>query len=66
MVKKLIFALAVLALAVAGVHPLQAGPFYIPKYCTEMSPCTYQGQCGYDSYTGTYLGVCHNGSCYCY
>jgi hypothetical protein len=66
MVKKLVFASVVLALAL-GIDPVQAIPPDLepmPSYCYQGRECTNRGQCGYNS--GMYLGICHYGHCFCY
>lgn len=35
-----------------------------PDLCTEGAPCSNRIQCGWD--VSGYLGICHNGQCYCY
>jgi hypothetical protein len=67
MVKKMLFAVAILALAVLGPGAglLEAAPIGppMPPYCVEGIPCTNTGQCGYNY--GMYLGACFHGRCYC-
>lgn len=65
MVKKLMFASVVLALAISGIGPLQAQRPISPTYCTPGYPCTSQAQCGYIVEYG-YMGVCQYGQCLCY
>ena len=68
MAKKLLFASAILALAVLGpsaglLEAIPPGIEPMPPYCVEGRTCTNIGQCGYNY--GMYLGICHYGHCYC-
>jgi hypothetical protein len=65
MVKKMLFAVAILALAVAGPGAglLEARP-PVSELCYPGTPCTSNYNCGIVG--GLPQGVCHNGSCICY
>lgn len=65
MVKKMLFAVAILALAVLGPSAglLEALP-PVSELCYPGTRCTSNFNCGVVS--GLPQGVCHNGKCICY
>lgn len=65
MVKKLLFAVAILALAVLGPSAgLLEAALPTEELCYPGTSCTSNYHCGI--YMGFPQGVCHNGSCICY
>lgn len=63
MVKKMLFAVAILALAAPGSGLLGARP-PVSDLCYPGASCTSNYGCGIVG--GLPQGVCHNGSCICY
>lgn len=67
MVKKMLFAVAILALAVLGPTTgllEAASPSSWEELCFPGTSCTNNYHCGI--YMGFPQGVCHNGQCICY
>jgi hypothetical protein len=66
MVKRMLFAVAILALAVLGPSAglLEAARPSLSDLCYPGTSCTSNYHCGVVS--GLPQGICHNGICYCY